>query len=115
MHEQVRQAKGPVPTTDLRRVLLVNVHRFAPVYRYSDSWTHGESAIDEVMKKGKDVGITDRSVVWNTDLIETLELENFFNQAAQEMCSAEAREESRGTMLARTPLSGTTSTGRNTH
>ena len=41
-------------------------------------------------------GITDRSVAWNTDLIQTLELENLINQAAQEMCCAEARKDSRG-------------------
>merc|ERR1711972_1244560 len=52
--------------------------------------------IDGIMKKYKDVGISDRSMVWNTDLIETLELENLINQAAQEMYSAEARQESRG-------------------
>merc|ERR1712084_202896 len=43
-----------------------------------------------------DVGISDRSMIWNTDLIETLELENLINQASQLMFSAEARQESRG-------------------
>merc|ERR1712050_419782 len=56
----------------------------------------GKDVIDGIMKKYKDVGISDRSMVWNTDLIETLELENLINQAAQEMYSAEARQESRG-------------------
>ena len=55
----------------------------------------GKAVIDEVMKKCKEVGITDHSMVRNTDLIKTQELENLTNQAAQEMCSAEARKESR--------------------
>ncbi len=74
--------------------------RFAPVYRNSDSWTNDDSPIDEVMKKCKEVGIADRSEIWNTDLIETRVLVNFCNLAAQEMCSAEARKEAQGTGLA---------------
>ncbi len=65
--------------------------------RSSDGRNWGETGIDEMTKKYKDVGITDHSMVWNTDLSETLVLENLVNQAEPEMYSAEAREESRGT------------------
>merc|ERR1711862_1041362 len=56
----------------------------------------GKEEVIKTMRKFKDVGVTDRSLVWNTDLIETLELENLLNQACQEMWSAENRHESRG-------------------
>merc|ERR1712037_1028930 len=94
--DKIRHCSGPIPTADLRRELQVSMQKYAPVYRNSEDLAKGKVVVDEVMKKYKDVGISDRSMIWNTDLIETLELENLLNQAAQEMHSAEARKESRG-------------------
>merc|ERR1712217_809777 len=94
--DKIRYCKGPIPTADLRRELQVSMQKYAPVYRNAEDLAKGKDVIDGIMKKYKDVGISDRSMVWNTDLIETLELENLINQAAQEMHSAEARQESRG-------------------
>lgn len=94
--DKMRHATGPIPTAVLRRELQVTMQKYAPVYRNADDLAKGKDAVVEVMKKYKDVGVSDRTMVWNTDLIETLELENLINQAAQEMYAAEARKESRG-------------------
>jgi len=94
--DKIRHCKGPIPTAELRRELQVSMQKYAPVYRNAEDLAKGKVVIDGIMKKYKDVGISDRTMVWNTDLIETLELENLINQAAQEMHSAEARKESRG-------------------
>merc|ERR1712186_69340 len=93
---KIRYASGPIPTAELRTELQRAMQKYAPVYRNSEDLKKGKDIVDGILKKYTDVGVTDRSMIWNTDLIETLELENLLNQAAQEMHSAEARKESRG-------------------
>ena len=64
----------------------------AAVFRTQESLEHGCKEIDECVASFEDVGIQDRSMVWNTDLVETLELENLLTNAAVTMHSAEARK-----------------------
>lgn len=69
---------------------------YAAVFRTGETLDKGVVELDKVYKMLPDIKVSDRSLVWNSDLIETLELENLMTQARQTMAGAQARQESRG-------------------
>jgi succinate dehydrogenase / fumarate reductase flavoprotein subunit len=94
--DKLRQAKGSRPTADIRLELQRVMQSDAAVFRTGESLNDGKRRLAQVFASFADVRVADRSLVWNTDLIETLELDNLLGQAVATMHSAEIREESRG-------------------
>ena len=92
----LRNAKGSLPTAKIRAEMQRTMQSDAAVFRTGESLKEGCEKISKVRESFKDVGVSDRSLVWNSDLIETLELANLLDQAVATMYSAEQRHESRG-------------------
>lgn len=94
--DKFRNAKGGSPTAQIRLEMQRTMQKHCAVFRDSALLAEGVDLMTQVNKRLEDVVVTDRSLVWNTDLIETLELDNLMSQAVCTMASAENRKESRG-------------------
>ena len=91
-----RHANGGSSTAEVRLAMQKTMQANAGVFRTSEILDEGVRKIDAVYQRMADIGTTDRSMVFNTDLIETLELDNMIGQAVLTVHMAQARHESRG-------------------
>jgi succinate dehydrogenase / fumarate reductase flavoprotein subunit len=94
--DHYRNAKGSTSTSELRLKMQKTMQDHAAVFRTSDVLKDGCSEIDKCFAQKEDIGISDRSMIFNTDLVETLELDNLMSQAVATLYAAENRKESRG-------------------
>ena len=94
--DKLRNAKGSSPTAKIRLAMQRVMQDHAAVFRTGDSLQEGITKLEQVFASFADVSVTDRTLVWNTDLIETLELDNLLLQAMGTIKSAANRKESRG-------------------
>jgi len=94
--DRFRNAKGARRTAEIRLDMQRVMQNHAAVFRTGESLEEGVQKLDAVFATLSDVQVADRSLIWNTDLIETLELDNLLAQALVTMSSAANRKESRG-------------------
>ena len=94
--DKYRNANGARPTAEIRLEMQKTMQRDAAVFRTGESLNEGIGKLQKTFDTFPDVRVTDRSLVWNTDLIETMELENLLLQATATIHSAANRKESRG-------------------
>ncbi len=94
--DRLRNANGSQPTSAIRLNMQRTMQNNAAVFRTQDVLAEGCRQIDQIWETLADIKVSDRSLIWNSDLVEALELENLMVCAKAALYSAEARKESRG-------------------
>jgi succinate dehydrogenase / fumarate reductase, flavoprotein subunit len=94
--DKFRNASGSTPTAELRLSMQKVMQNYCAVFRTGEVLEEGEKRIAEVFAAVSDIKVSDRSLIWNSDLVETLEFDNLIAQAVATMSAAANRTESRG-------------------
>lgn len=94
--DRIRHSRGKRPTATLRLAMQKAMQNYCAVFRTEAVMQQGVDAINEICQQFGEVQINDRSLIWNTDLVETLELDNLLRQACVSVHAAINRRESRG-------------------
>jgi succinate dehydrogenase / fumarate reductase flavoprotein subunit len=94
--DKIRNANGSRSTSDIRLDMQKIMQTKAAVFRTQSTLDAGIAAMAEIRQSFADVGVKDKSMIWNTDLVETLELDNLLSQASAAINAAGNRHESRG-------------------
>ena len=94
--DRMRYSTGGSSTAKIRTQMQSAMQKYAAVFRRQDYLEMGCEKLHEASQEIKDIGISDRGNIWNTDLVEAMELENLMIQAKMTMFAAENRKESRG-------------------
>jgi succinate dehydrogenase / fumarate reductase flavoprotein subunit len=94
--DRIRNAKGRLKTGEIRLSMQRVMQEDCAVFRTAETLENGRRKIDDIAGSVKDLVVNDRSLIWNSDLVEALELENLIAQAKVSIYSAVNRKESRG-------------------
>jgi succinate dehydrogenase / fumarate reductase flavoprotein subunit len=94
--DRLRNAAGSTPTAQLRLEMQTAMQEDAAVFRTGETLASGVKRIQEIWSRSRDIKTTDRGLIWNTDLVETLEYDNLISQAQVTVNAARNRTESRG-------------------